>query len=55
MILRRPLASLDGFRRFHDWCEALGFTDVVLHDARADDEIWNDDPAVIEQVADFYF
>lgn len=47
----RPLASLDAFSRFYDWCEGAGFTDLVLHDPRPDDPIWNDDPAVVEQVA----
>ena len=47
----RPLADLDGFGRFYEWCEGLGFTDLVLHDPRPDDPIWNDDPAVVEQVA----
>jgi alkanesulfonate monooxygenase SsuD/methylene tetrahydromethanopterin reductase-like flavin-dependent oxidoreductase (luciferase family) len=47
----RPLASLAEFERFHRWCEGLGFTDLVLHDPRPDDPIWNDDPAVVEQVA----
>lgn len=47
----RPLADLDSFSRFYEWCEALGFTDLVMHDPRPDDPIWNDDPAVVEQVA----
>jgi len=50
----RPLASIDAFARFHDWCEGLGFTDLVLHDPRADDPIWDDDPRVIEQIAHRY-
>lgn len=47
----RPLASLEAFGRFHEWCSGLGFTDLVLHDPRPDDPIWDDDPAVVEQVA----
>lgn len=47
----RPLASIDDFNRFYEWCAGLGFTDLVLHDPRPDDPIWNDDPQVVEQVA----
>ncbi len=50
----RPLASVAQFARFHDWCAGLGFTDLVLHDPRPDDPIWNDDPAVVEQIAQRY-
>lgn len=50
----RPLASRDAFARFHDWCAAEGFTDVVLHDPRTDDPHWDDDPAVLEWVAQTY-
>jgi len=50
----RPLASLDDFTRFYDWCCALGFTDLVLHDPRPDDPMWDDDPRVVEQIAARY-
>lgn len=50
----RPLASLESFARFYDWCQGLGFTDLVLHDPRPDDPIWNDDPRVLEEIAARY-
>lgn len=50
----RPLASRDAFARFHDWCADLGFTDLVVHDPRPDDPAWDDDPAVLEWVAQTY-
>jgi alkanesulfonate monooxygenase SsuD/methylene tetrahydromethanopterin reductase-like flavin-dependent oxidoreductase (luciferase family) len=50
----RPLASRDTFARFHDWCVAEGFTDLVLHDPRPDDPAWDDDPAMLEWVARTY-
>lgn len=47
----RPMADLDSFASFHEWCEGLGFTDLVLHDPRPDDPYWNDDPRVVELIA----
>jgi alkanesulfonate monooxygenase SsuD/methylene tetrahydromethanopterin reductase-like flavin-dependent oxidoreductase (luciferase family) len=48
----RPLRSLAAFSDFVARYEALGVTDLVIHDPRADDPYWNDDPAVLEAVAD---
>ncbi len=39
------------FEDFLGWAEEQGFTDVVLHDPRPDDEVWNDDPEIIEQIS----
>jgi alkanesulfonate monooxygenase SsuD/methylene tetrahydromethanopterin reductase-like flavin-dependent oxidoreductase (luciferase family) len=47
----RPLADVDSFARFYEWCAGLGFTDLVMHDPRPNDPLWNDDPRVLEQVA----
>lgn len=47
----RPLADVDTFVRFYEWCAGLGFTDLVMHDPRHDDPLWNDDPKVLEQIA----
>jgi alkanesulfonate monooxygenase SsuD/methylene tetrahydromethanopterin reductase-like flavin-dependent oxidoreductase (luciferase family) len=47
----RPLASLRAFIDFVGRQEDLGFTDIVFHDPRPDDPNWNDDPAVVEEIA----
>ncbi len=47
----RPLADMASFERFHDQCLEWGFTDLVLHDPRPDDPFWNDDPRMVEDVA----
>ena len=47
----RPLADMATFADFVARYEALGFTDIVVHDPRPDDPFWNDDPAMIEQIA----
>lgn len=49
--VERPLAGIDTFRDFVRRYEALGFTDLVVHDPRPDDPYWDDDPAVLEAVA----
>ena len=48
----RPLRSVAAFSEFVARYEALGITDLVLHDPRPDDPYWDDDPAVLEAVAD---
>jgi len=47
----RPLADLATFTDFVGRYEALGFTDIVVHDPRSEDPFWDDDPAMIEQIA----
>jgi hypothetical protein len=47
----RPLASLDTFDAFVGRCERLGFTDVVFHDPRPDDPVWDDAPEIVEEIA----
>jgi alkanesulfonate monooxygenase SsuD/methylene tetrahydromethanopterin reductase-like flavin-dependent oxidoreductase (luciferase family) len=47
----RPLQSLDAFEDFAGRYAALGFTDLVFHDPRPDDEVWTDDPKIVEQIA----
>jgi alkanesulfonate monooxygenase SsuD/methylene tetrahydromethanopterin reductase-like flavin-dependent oxidoreductase (luciferase family) len=47
----RPLRSVDAFREFVDRLAALGFTDVVVHDPRADDPARDDPPEILEAVA----
>ena len=47
----RPLADLAAFTDFVKRYAALGFTDIVFHDPRPDDPIWDDDPAMVEQIA----
>lgn len=49
--VERPLASLDAFADFRQRCAALGFTDLVVPDPRPGDELFDDDPAVLEAVA----
>lgn len=50
----RPLASMAAFEDFVGWADQEGFTDVVLHDPRPDDQEWNDDPGIIEEIAARY-
>ena len=47
-----PLASIDAFDEIVGRFGELGFTDFVFHHPRADDERWNDDPAIVEQIAE---
>jgi alkanesulfonate monooxygenase SsuD/methylene tetrahydromethanopterin reductase-like flavin-dependent oxidoreductase (luciferase family) len=47
----RPLASVAAFTDFAGRYRALGFTDLVFHDPRPDDPVWNDDPAIVEAIA----
>ncbi len=47
----RPLTDMATFADFVARYEALGFTDIVLHDPRPADPFWDDDPTMIEQVA----
>lgn len=48
----RPLADLAAFTDFVARYEALGFTDIVFHDPRPDDPVWDDDPATVDRIAD---
>lgn len=48
----RPLASLDAFVDAVGRYAEMGFTDVVFHHPRADDPVWCDDAAILEQIAD---
>ncbi len=47
----RPLRSVDAFRDFAARLAALGFTDVVVHDPRADDPARDDPPEILEAIA----
>jgi alkanesulfonate monooxygenase SsuD/methylene tetrahydromethanopterin reductase-like flavin-dependent oxidoreductase (luciferase family) len=47
----RPLRSVDAFREFTGRLAALGFTDVVVHDPRADDPARDDPPEILEAIA----
>jgi alkanesulfonate monooxygenase SsuD/methylene tetrahydromethanopterin reductase-like flavin-dependent oxidoreductase (luciferase family) len=50
----RPLRSVAAFGEFVERYAALGFTDVVVHDPRPDDPLWDDDPAVLAAVAELF-
>lgn len=50
----RPLASLETFDEFVERYAALGFTDLVFHHPRADDAFWDDDPEIVEAIAEAY-
>jgi alkanesulfonate monooxygenase SsuD/methylene tetrahydromethanopterin reductase-like flavin-dependent oxidoreductase (luciferase family) len=45
-------ASVDAFVDFAAELGEAGFTDVIFHHPRADDDRWNDPPEVVEQIAD---
>jgi alkanesulfonate monooxygenase SsuD/methylene tetrahydromethanopterin reductase-like flavin-dependent oxidoreductase (luciferase family) len=47
----RPLRSVEAFLDFAGRYEALGFTDLVFHHPRLDDEVWNEDPGVVADIA----
>jgi alkanesulfonate monooxygenase SsuD/methylene tetrahydromethanopterin reductase-like flavin-dependent oxidoreductase (luciferase family) len=48
----RPLASMQAFEDFVERYAALGFTDVVFHMPRPDDPIWDESPAIVDEIAD---
>jgi alkanesulfonate monooxygenase SsuD/methylene tetrahydromethanopterin reductase-like flavin-dependent oxidoreductase (luciferase family) len=48
----RPVTSVAAFADFCSRYEALGFTDLVLHQPRADDPARDDPPEIVEQIAD---
>ena len=50
----RPLASIEAFDDFVGRFGELGFTDLVFHHPRQDDPVWNDDEAIVEEIADRY-
>lgn len=52
---QRPLASLNSFIDFVGDLADLGFTDVVFHDPRPTDPHWDDDPAVVAQIAQWAY
>lgn len=47
----RPLASIEAFTDFAGRYGDLGFTDLVFHHPRADDEIWNDPVEIVDEIA----
>ena len=47
----RPLRDAAAFAEFVERYEALGITDLVVHDPRPDDPYWDDEPAVLSAVA----
>ncbi len=46
-----PLDSIDSFVRFAHTYAEIGFTDLVFHHPRPDDSVWNEDPAIVHQIA----
>jgi alkanesulfonate monooxygenase SsuD/methylene tetrahydromethanopterin reductase-like flavin-dependent oxidoreductase (luciferase family) len=50
--VERPLASVATFADFLARYEALGFTDLVVHDPRPGDPFWDDDPVMIDAIAE---
>ncbi len=48
----RPLASVEAFRDFVGRYQELGFTDLVFHHPRPDDAVWNDNPEIVDAIAD---
>lgn len=48
----RPLDSIERFIDFVGEREQLGFTDVVFHDPRADDLLWNYPDDMVDQIAE---
>lgn len=48
---RKPLGSLEAFSDFITWAEDLGFTDVVVHDPRPGDPVFDEDPQILDAIA----
>jgi alkanesulfonate monooxygenase SsuD/methylene tetrahydromethanopterin reductase-like flavin-dependent oxidoreductase (luciferase family) len=48
----RPLASIEAFADFVGRYDELGFTDIVIHDPRADDPVWNEPVEIVDEIAD---
>jgi alkanesulfonate monooxygenase SsuD/methylene tetrahydromethanopterin reductase-like flavin-dependent oxidoreductase (luciferase family) len=48
----RPLTSLEAFVDFVGRYRELGFTDLVFHYPRPEDEVWNDPPEMVEAIAE---
>lgn len=46
----RPLASLETFKNFIGRYAELGFTDVVFHMPRPDDPVWDESPAIVDEI-----
>ncbi|MEO1056107.1 MAG: LLM class flavin-dependent oxidoreductase [Actinomycetota bacterium] len=49
---QRPLASFDAFADVVGRAAESGIDEVVVHHPRADDDQWNDDPAILEAIAE---
>lgn len=47
----RPMSSIERFVDFVGRYEAHGFTDVVVHDPRPGDPVFDDDPEIIAEIA----
>lgn len=47
----RPLASTAAFDDFVGRYAAIGFTDLVFHHPRADDDAWNEPASVVDEIA----
>jgi hypothetical protein len=46
----KPLVGADAFMEFARTYADIGFTDLVFHHPRLDDPIWNEDPAVVDEI-----
>jgi len=46
-----PLSSIDSLVDFAHTYAEIGFTDLVFHHPRRDDSVWNEDPAVVSEIA----
>jgi alkanesulfonate monooxygenase SsuD/methylene tetrahydromethanopterin reductase-like flavin-dependent oxidoreductase (luciferase family) len=47
----RPLADVTAFEEFALRYRALGFTDLVFHHPRPDDDVWNEPESIVEEIA----
>ncbi len=48
----RPLSSVDAFEDFCGRYGALGFTDIVFHHPRPDDQVWTEPVEIVERIAE---
>ena len=48
----RPLRSVEAFAEFCERFAGLGFTDVVFHHPRPDDEVWNEPVEIVDRIGE---
>ena len=50
----KPLASVAAFSEFLGRYEEMGFTDLVFHHPRPGDPVWDDNPEIVDAIAEAF-